>query len=163
MSNGSTDHYWTNKHRNNGFFVPSYLKGTNYIQKLEEVYQAQAAQRELQSTTASGANPQNGHSTASGSKQTPVSHMGMKIDVVERAPTTEYEGVVAPLPSKWNKDDKQNNLEVTGDGQEVKYSSSRGTKDQDHEVCSIRADHAMPNQAGIYYFEVSILSRRRDE
>jgi len=89
--------------------------------------------------------------------------MGMKIDVVERAPTSEYEGVVAPLPSKWNKDDKQNSLEVIGDGQEVKYNSSRGTKDQDHEVCSIRADHAMPNQAGIYYFEVSILSRRRDE
>ncbi|KAH7025871.1 CTLH/CRA C-terminal to lish motif domain-containing protein [Microdochium trichocladiopsis] len=163
MSNGSTDHYWTNKHRNNGFFVPSYLRGSSYIQKLEEVHRAQAAQRELQSAATASASLQNGHSGASGSKQAPASHMGMKIDVIERAPTSDYDDVVAPLPSKWNKDDKYGGLEVIGDGQEVKYNTSRGTKDQDHEVCSIRADHAMPNQAGIYYFEISILSRRRDE
>ncbi|KXJ87623.1 SPRY domain-containing protein [Microdochium bolleyi] len=168
MSNGSTDHYWTNKHRNNSFFVPSYLKGSSYIQKLEDVYRAQAAQRESQSsaaaaTTSSSASLQNGHSPTSTSKQSPGSHFGMKIDVIERAPTSEYDDAVAPLPTKWNKDDKFGGLEVIGDGQEVKYNTSRSTREQDHEVCSIRADHAMPNQAGLYYFEISILSRRRDE
>lgn len=165
MSNGSTDHYWTNKHRDNNLFIPSYLRGSDYIHKLEDAYRAQAAQRETQAATATSASSslQNGHSATLGSKQPLASHYGMKIDVIERAPTSEYDDMVALLPSKWNKDDKYGGLEVIGDGQEVKYNTSRSTRDQDHEVCSIRADHAMPNQAGLYYFEISILSRRRDE
>jgi Ran-binding protein 9/10 len=67
------------------------------------------------------------------------------------------------LPSRWNKEDKWGGLEVLGDSLEVKYTALRGQSERDHEACSVRADHYMPPQCGIYYFEVTILSGKRDE
>jgi hypothetical protein len=84
--------------------------------------------------------------------------------LIERAPASEHTSTVPPLPTRWNKDDKFGALEVSANGLEVKYSAAlRTTREQDHEMCGIRADHPMPSQAGIYYFEVSLLSKRRDE
>ncbi|KAI1380955.1 SPRY-domain-containing protein [Hypoxylon crocopeplum] len=149
-------------YRKHGFFTPSYLKGSNYIQKLEDAHKAKQAQRETQQQLGSGL-PTGVTTTGSLANKTPASHLGMTYDLIERAPAVEDDHPVAPLPTRWNKDDKHGSLEVLADGQEVKYAASRSTREQDHESCAIRANYPMPWQAGIYYFEVTLLSRRRDE
>ncbi|KAI5860248.1 SPRY domain-containing protein [Durotheca rogersii] len=170
MGSGTGDNFWANAHRSNSFFTPSYLRGSNYMQKLEEAYRARQAQKETRQQ--SGAGLTSGVTAAaaaaaaaagSSAAKTPASHMGMTYNLIERAPTTQEESSVAPLPTRWNVNDKQSGLEVLADGQEVKYAPSRNLREQEHETCAVRADHPMPWQAGIYYFEVSILSRRRDD
>lgn len=147
---------------NNAFFIPSYLKGSNYMQRLEAAHKAQQAQRARQLQP--GGSLSTGNTmTGSTANKAPTSHLGMAYDIIERAPDVEDISSVAPLPTKWNKDDKHGSLEVLANGQEVKYAASRSSREQDHETCAIRADHPMPRQAGIYYFEVTLLSRRRDE
>ncbi|KAI1204309.1 SPRY domain-containing protein [Annulohypoxylon truncatum] len=153
---------WTNVYKKNSFFTPSYLTGSSYIQKLEEAYKAKQAQRETQQQSVSTL-PAGIATTGSLANKTPASHLGMTYDLIERTPAIEDDHSIPPLPSRWNKDDKHGALEVIADGQEVKYAASRNSREQDHETCAIRADHPMPWQAGIYYFEVTLLSRRRDE
>lgn len=146
------------------FFVPSYLKGSKYVQKLEEAHKAKAlASRDGSSAQSS----QTGSLSTSTSSinlhaKVPASHRGMTYDLIEKAPPAE-DDAVAPLPSKWNSHDKHGGLEVLADGQEVKFTGSKSVADRDHEACSIRADHPMPPQCGIYYFEVTIISRKREE
>ncbi|CAK7223112.1 hypothetical protein SCUCBS95973_005067 [Sporothrix curviconia] len=82
----------------------------------------------------------------------------------------------APLPSRWATDDKAASLDVLSDGLSVKLSSSRSANDHGQhnsssssssssaqEASSVRADHFMPPQCGIYYFEATILSKKREE
>jgi Ran-binding protein 9/10 len=87
----------------------------------------------------------------------------MTYDVIERAPTFETDDTIAPLPSRWNRDDKHGGLEVVAEGLEVKYTAQKAPGERDYEAYAIRADHALPSQAGIYYYEVTLLSRKRDE
>ncbi|ROV98618.1 hypothetical protein VSDG_04258 [Cytospora chrysosperma] len=145
-----------------GFPRPSYLRGSNYLARLERQTQQKAlAQREKD------AELRNGTSTASqGNKSASSrSHMGLTYDVIERTPPNEEEDAVDPLPTRWGtgKDDKASNLEVLSDGLEVKYTGPRNLNERDHEACSIRADHTMPVQCGLYYFEVTILSKRHND
>lgn len=151
---GHTDH----------FFVPSYLKGSRYIEVVEEAHKVKVlAQKE----TSSAAGSQTGSLSTSASsinlhsKMAP-SHRGMTYDVIEKAPPAEEEAL-APLPTKWNDQDKQGGLEVLSDGLEVKFTGVKPSSDRDHEACAIRADHTMPSRSGIYYFEVTIISRKREE
>ncbi|KAI0144085.1 SPRY domain-containing protein [Hypoxylon sp. NC0597] len=162
MPNEAAENVWTNVYRKNGFFTPSYLRGSNYMQKLEEAHKAKQAQKETQQQLGNGL-PAGVTTTGSLANKTPASHLGMTYDLIERAPAIEDDHSVPPLPTRWNKDDKHGALEVSADGQEVKYVATRNSREQDHETCAIRADHPMPWQAGIYYFEVTLLSRRRDE
>lgn len=148
--------------REGAFFTPSYLRGSDYIQKLAEAHRARQAQKETQQQSGDGLPAGITAASSLGSK-TPASHLGMTYDLIERVPAVENDNFVAPLPTKWNKDDKHGALEVIADGQEVKYAAIRHTREQEHETCSIRADHPMPWQAGIYYFEVTLLAKRRDE
>lgn len=85
----------------------------------------------------------------------------MTYDLIEKAPPPSIE-TVAPLPSKWNTNDKYSGLEILADGLEVKYSGGRASE-REHEAYSVRADHPMPTQCGIYYFEVTILSKKRED
>ncbi|KAK7931723.1 Ran-binding protein 9 [Apiospora marii] len=160
MNGGTGDTLWASQYRSSAFFTPSYLRGSSYIQKLEEAHKAKQAQNEGQ-VGGSGAHvPQ----VIPGSTHTkPISHLGMTYDLIERAPLLEEDVSIAPLPTRWNKDDKHGGLEVIGDGQEVKYTGPKPVGERDHEACAIRADHAMPTEAGLYYFEVTILSRKRDD
>lgn len=143
-----------------GFFVPSYLRGSKYVQRLEEIHRAKSrAQREGQptqsplSTSASSVNGQ--------AKIVP-SHRGMTYDLIEKAPLVEDDGTPS-LPSRWSSSDKYAGLEVLSDGQEVRCTGTKPSTDREHEASSIRADHPMPPQCGIYYFEVTIMSRKREE
>ncbi|KAI1778405.1 SPRY-domain-containing protein [Hypoxylon cercidicola] len=164
MHSGSADSSRATNGYGNGFFTPSYLSGSNYIQRLEDSHRAKHAQKEIQQQPGSGL-PAGITTTALLANKTPAAHLGMTYDLIERAPAVEYDESVAPLPAKWNKDDKHGALEVLADGREVKYAAGRTSREADHETCAIRADHPMPWQAGIYYFEVTLLSRspRRDE
>ncbi|KFY27615.1 hypothetical protein V493_03394 [Pseudogymnoascus sp. VKM F-4281 (FW-2241)] len=146
------------------FFVPSYLRGSAYIQTLEAAYRAKlVAAREA---------AQSRHSSQPGSLSTSSSvanlnvpgklapsHRGMTFELIEKAAPAEAEGVQM-LPSRWNAHDKYAGLEVLRDGYEVAFT---GGKTTEYEAYSIRADHAMPMQSGIYYFEVKIVSRKVED
>jgi hypothetical protein len=148
------------------FFIPSYLKGSKYVQDLEEAHRARVMSHKDGPSTQSS---QPGSLSTSASsinlhaKMAP-SHRGMTYDLIEKAPPVEDE-TLPPLPSRWNNHDKSSSLEVLSDGLEVKFTSMAGkaAQERDHEACAIRADHPMPSQCGIYYFEVTIISRKREE
>ena len=146
------------------FFVPSYLKDSKYVQKLEEAHRAKVlAHKDGPSAHSSqpGSLSTSASSISLHTKMVP-SHRGMTYDLIEKAPPLEDEPL-SPLPTRWNSQDKFGGLEVLSDGQEVKFTGAKSPADRDHEACSIRADHPMPQQCGIYYFEVTIISRRREE
>ncbi|KAK7942950.1 SPRY domain-containing protein [Apiospora aurea] len=161
MNGGTGDSLWASQYRPSAFFTPSYLKGSSYIQKLEEAHKAKQAQKEVQQQSGGGTHAS--QITPGSTHTKPVSHYGMTYDLIERAPLLEEDDSIAPLPTRWNRDDKHGGLEVMGDGQEVKYTGPKPVGEREHEACAIRADHPMPAEAGIYYFEVTILSRKRDD
>jgi Ran-binding protein 9/10 len=163
IMSGSGDNGYGGSHGDT-FFVPSYLRGSKYVQKLEECHKAKLlAYKDGPSSQSS----QPGSLSTSASSthlhaKVPPSHRGMTYDLIEKAPPLEDE-TLSPLPSKWNNQDKFGGLEVMSDGQEVKFTGPKPDRDRDHEACAIRADHSMPPQCGIYYFEVTIISRKREE
>ena len=63
------------------------------------------------------------------------------------------------LPSYWNPEDKCKLLEVSNGNLRVSYQGSGKT---DADAASIRADVWIPPQTGIYYYEVTIVSKGRD-
>lgn len=145
-----------------GFPRPSYLRGSNYLARLEKQNQQKAlAQREKDAEVKNGSSPASQGNKSASSQ----SYLGLTYDVIERTPPHEEEDAVDPLPTRWGsgKDDKASNLEVLSDGLEVKYTGPRNLNERDHEACAIRADHTMPVQCGLYYFEVTILSKRHSE
>ncbi|KAI0451063.1 ran-binding protein [Xylaria acuta] len=162
MPRGGIDEPWTTGQENTGFFIPSYLRGSSYITKLEEAHRAKEVQKENQQQSGTGLPATSPDSPLSG--KAPATHLGMTYNLIERVPTFDQSSMVSPLPTRWNKDDKFGALEVSTNGLEVKCNPAlRTTREQDHEISGIRADHPMPSQAGIYYFEVTLLSKRRDE
>ncbi|CAG8954835.1 hypothetical protein HYFRA_00008520 [Hymenoscyphus fraxineus] len=146
------------------FFVPSYLRGSKYVQKLEEGHKAKVlAHRDGPSNQSSqpGSLSTSASSTHIHAKN-PPSHRGMTYDLIEKVPPVIDESL-SLLPSKWNSQDKHSSLEVMSDGQEVKLTGSKTERERDLEAFAIRADHSMPSQCGIYYYEVTIVSRKREE
>ncbi|KAL6837819.1 hypothetical protein V8C40DRAFT_230921 [Trichoderma camerunense] len=143
------------------FFVPSYLKGSTYVQKLEEAYNTKLeAQKE-------GKRPKgNGQDLSTpGLSTTPLppgSHRGILHSVLERTP---YDGddSLAPLPIHWNPGDMWQSIEVTPNLLGLKYAGPKSHHERDHEASAIRADNFMPPQCGIYYYEVQIISGKRDD
>ncbi|KAJ0159277.1 Ran-binding protein 9 [Colletotrichum tanaceti] len=147
-----------------GFFVPSYLAGSTYVQRLEETHLAKLrAQKESQATQAQsgGSLPTSTSSVSLHSK--PNAHRGVNYDVIEKPPAFEDDEAFAPLPTRWNSLDKYGALDILSDGLEVRYIGPRGQTERDHEAFCIRADNPMPPQCGIYYFEVNVLSGKRDD
>ncbi|KAJ3572628.1 hypothetical protein NPX13_g4984 [Xylaria arbuscula] len=110
---GGLGEQWTTGQENNGFFTPSYLKGSTYIAKLEECH------REKQSRRYHEQPPGGGLSTASLDSpldKPPASHLGMTYDLIERVPTSDQAPSVAPLPTRWNKNDKVGAVEISTNG-----------------------------------------------
>lgn len=146
------------------FFIPSYLKGSAYVQKLQEVYYTEIA---TQKNTTSGhssyaSSYSNNISSTNLNSRNATSHRGMTYDLIEKVPNIENE-LLSPLPSKWSIHDKQPALEVLSDGLELRLSTQKSERDREYESCAIRANHPMPPQCGLYYFEVTILARKREE
>lgn len=63
------------------------------------------------------------------------------------------------LPTSWNAKDKCMLLDLSRDGSRVKYV---GQGKNDSDAASVRSNHAVPPQCGLYYFEVEIVSKGRD-
>ncbi|TVY31087.1 Ran-binding protein [Lachnellula hyalina] len=146
------------------FFIPSYLKGSKYIQRLEESHKARlrAQKEEPQAQSSQSGSLSTSASSLNLHTKLAPSHRGMTYDIIEKALPVEDE-TVPRLPSRWSSTDKYGGLEVLSDGQEVKFTGPKSDRDRDHEACSIRADYPMPTQCGIYYYEVTIISRKREE
>lgn len=145
-----------------GFFVPSYLSKSTHVRKLKEAHEARIqAQTELRLSSPNGTS-----SNGVGFPQQLLpagSHRGMSHNVIERPPPFEEDDTMEPLPSRWNKDDMWPELEILPDGCSVEFTGPRNPSDRDHEASAVRADHYMPPQCGIYYYEVSIMHGKRDD
>ncbi|KAK0635572.1 hypothetical protein B0T17DRAFT_587040 [Bombardia bombarda] len=166
------------------FLSPSYLRDSVFLGKLREAHNAKIlADREghlllhhhhhhhhngakTQSGpggaggVSSGSGGGSAHHLHGGSKLPSGSHRGVAYELVEKTLAAEEDDALSPLPSRWSRDDKDGGLEVMNDGYEVKYV---GRPASDHEACAIRADHYMPPQCGVYYYEVTILSGGKRE
>jgi hypothetical protein len=83
----------------------------------------------------------------------------MTYDIVEHHPPHEDDSL-SPLPSRWNEADKFAGLELQADGLELRYMGQANK--HEHEAAAARADHPIPPQCGIYYYEVTILNKNKD-
>ncbi|KAK4895336.1 hypothetical protein LTR27_006679 [Elasticomyces elasticus] len=147
------------------FFTPSYLRQSRHVQRLHRAYDEHVAELQEharlnppkpQSLSASSSNV-NLHKmhAAHVHQQRPVVQ-----DILERhPPLSEEVDRSHPLPTRWSEEDKMVGLEIQGEGTEVRFGGVTKTSD---EAASIRVDHPMPKECGIYYFEVTILSRGKD-
>jgi hypothetical protein len=141
------------------FFVPSYLRGSRHAERLEEAHKAKlAAQREHRSNHSSAAASLSTSSSSVNLHKMVPSHRGMTHDIIERAPPLVEESV-ASWPTRWSELDKFTQVDVQGDGLEVRFS---GPAKQNDESASVRADFPMPRQCGIYYFEVTVVSKGKE-
>lgn len=142
------------------FFVPSYLRGNRHMEKLKRAWEMHIAELEERRDVREG---------YAGSRKMSGSYRGVAHEVVERAPAGLLSGAHSiagedvktsrGLPSRWSEDDKWVGLEVVGDGSEVRFSGVCKTTD---EAASIRTDLPMPQEFGLYYYEVTILSRCKE-
>lgn len=141
------------------FFVPSYLRGSKHAEKLQEAHKAKlAAQREYRSAHSSNAGSLSTSSSSVNLHKMAGSYRGLTHEVIERAPVFVDEPV-APWPTRWNDSDKFAQLEIEHGGAQARFSGSQKTHD---EAASVRADCPMPRQCGIYYFEVTVVSKGKD-
>lgn len=145
---------------NGGFFKPTYLRESKYMEKLEAAHKAKlAAQREAHSAHSSNPGSLSTSSSSVSLHKMAPSHRGMTYEIIEHQSPVDDEGLM-PLPSKWAEADRHGGLEIGADGLDVKYVGI--AKLPDHEAASARADHPMPPQCGIYYFEVTIVSKGKE-
>lgn len=141
---------------------PSYLEGSHYLARLE----AQEREKGLILKDAAGSSSAANGTGRGKPPAPPTFHMGIAMDVVERIPGGDLgRDVLDALPTKWatSREDKPLTLEVMGAGLEVKYTGSRTVSERDYEAYAIRADHPMPLQCGLYYFEITVLTKRHTE
>ena len=144
----------------NGFFRPSYLRESKYMERLEAAHKAKvAAQREASSAHSSGPGSLSTSSNSVSLHRMAPSHRGMTYEIVEHQPLVDDDGLT-PLPSRWAEADKYGGLEIAGDGLEVRYTGL--SKTHEHEAAATRADHPMPQQCGIYYYEVTIVAKGKE-
>jgi Ran-binding protein 9/10 len=147
------------------FVLPSYLRHSRHVQRLKKAWEAhvhelrEALKRnpvQIQpSLSASSSHVNLSKVNAQSSYRTPIQDV-----VFERIPPHIEEERSRPLPTRWNEDDRMTGLEVVGDGDEVRFNIQ--TKASTDEAASVRADHPMPREAGLYYFEVTVLSKFKD-
>lgn len=144
----------------NTFFIPSYLRDSRYVAKLEAAHKAKvAAQREHTSPHSSNPASLSTSSSNVNLHRMAPSHRGMTYDIIEHPLPGEDESLM-PLPSKWSEEEKNAGLDVLGEGLEIRYNGPSSKTDMD--AAAARADYPMSPQCGIYYFEVEIKNKSRE-
>jgi hypothetical protein len=142
------------------FFIPSYLRGSRHAERLEQAHRAKlAAQRDARSTHSSNAGSLSTSSSSINLHKMVPSHRGMTHDIIEKAPVPVFEDALSPLPSCWNRHDKYSGLDLMANNLEVRYNGLSKTHD---EAAAARADYPMPRECGIYYFEVTVISKGKE-
>ncbi|KAI9692144.1 MAG: hypothetical protein M1822_006374 [Bathelium mastoideum] len=140
--------------------APSYLRGSRYLEQLGTQQRAKlAAQREGRSSGGANGGSLSTSTSSNSLHKMSTSPRGLAQDVVERAPPFAVDDGVSPLPSRWSDTDKWGGLEITGDGLHVRFTGLNKTTD---DAAAVRADHPMPRECGIYYFETTIHSRAKE-
>jgi len=142
------------------FFTPSYLRHSRFVERLKRTWDGHLADLEAR---------RDAREEHKVSRKNSVSLRGVPQDPLERLPAGLLSGtqsageeevdIFKGLPSKWSDSDKWTGLEVLGDGGEVRFSGVCKTSD---EAASIRTDYPMPIECGLYYYEVTILSRCKE-
>jgi hypothetical protein len=85
-----------------------------------------------------------------------MSHRGVAFDVAEKSSLSTTKEPPF-LPSRFNERDRCPVLELVNDGMDAKFAGpAKGT---DSDAASVRAEHPIPSSCGIYYYEVTIVSR----
>ncbi|KAI8933594.1 hypothetical protein NX059_009324 [Plenodomus lindquistii] len=141
------------------FFVPSYLKGSKYAEKLEEALKAKLAEhREAKSTHSSNAGSLSTSSSSMNLHKAAASHRGLTHEIIERTPALPQDPI-SPWPTRWNDGDKFAQLEIEDHGRLAKFAGTQKTHD---EAAAVRTDFPMPRECGIYYYEVTIISKGKD-
>ena len=143
------------------FFVPSYLRGSKHAENVEKVHKARVAahrEREYRSAHSSNAPSLSTSSSSVNLHKSPPSYRGMTHDVIERTPILADEPV-AQWPTRWSDTDRYAQLDIEENGRAAKFSGAPKPHD---EAASVRADYPMPRQCGIYYYEVTVVSKAKD-
>lgn len=153
-----------NRERADGFFIPSYLKHSRYIERLVEDKRSkdQAAMPDTEDRLRLGKSSAKRNVFSSGAsydspRMTP-SHRGMSYDIVNHS-SDDWSRSFAPLPTKVARHE-QTDMEVHADGTEIRYAGPESRND--HDAVAIRSDHPIPPQCGIYYFEIEITKKSPD-
>lgn len=142
------------------FFIPSYLRHSKYIRRLQAAHEAKAAaQRDAHPTQSKGNGTLSSRSSSMSLPKLAPSHRGMTYEVIEHLPP-EDSGGPTPLPSRWAETDKNQSIEIGPDGLEARFVG--GTKLHEIEAAATRTDHPMPVQGGLYYYEVTVSSKGKD-
>ncbi|KAH0550885.1 hypothetical protein GP486_007751 [Trichoglossum hirsutum] len=142
-------------------FTPSYLRNSSYVQKLADAHRARLSNHGYGfSTHSSNAGSLSTSSSSANLHKMAPSHRGMTYDIIEKEPQTNGEALM-PLPTRWSDHDKLSGIDVLADGLEVRFIGP-GKSNQDHDAAAVRADHAMPPQCGIFYYEVTIINRGKE-
>ena len=142
------------------FLRPSYLRESKYMERLEQAHKAKiAARREAASTRSSNQSSLSKSSSTISLKRLEPSHRGMTYEIKESRPPVEDE-VLPALPSRWAETDQMGGLKIEPNGLDIRFSND--IKLHDHEAVAARSDHPMPPQCGIYYYEVTIISKGKD-
>src|SRR5947207_11730823 len=102
----------------NTFFIPSYLRDSRHVAKLEAAHKAKAAAHR-EHTSPHSSNPASLSTSSSNVNlhRMAPSQRGITYEI-EHAPQTEDESLM-PLPSKWSDDEKNAGLDVLGEGLEI--------------------------------------------
>lgn len=144
------------------FFVPSYLRGSMLAEKLQEAHKAKlakmAAQRDYKTTQSSNPGSLSTSSSSANLHKMAGSYRGLTHDIIERS-SVFVDEPAQPWPTKWNEGDKFPQLELEDGGRLAKFS---GTQKSHDEAASVRADYPMPRQCGIYYYEITIISKGKE-
>ncbi|KAI9797219.1 MAG: hypothetical protein M1833_005628 [Piccolia ochrophora] len=143
-----------------GFFVPSYLRNSKHMERLGEAHKAKlSAHREGPSTHSSNGGSLSTSSSSANLHKMAPSHRGMTYDIIEKEPLGDDDGLT-PLPTRWNEADRFGGIDIQG-GLDIRFVGS-GKSHELIEAATVRADHPMPPQCGIYYYEVSIRSKGKE-
>jgi hypothetical protein len=138
------------------YFTPSYLRNSRYISRLESAQRSRQLAARRESSTAPSLSASSSHVNLHrlATSQRPLLH-----DAVEKE-LAAAKNQPPPLPTCWNDGDKHNGLDLNSTGLEVRYVGLQHKID--HEAASVRADHPMPREAGMYYYETTIISKPKD-
>ncbi|KAG9986504.1 SPRY-domain-containing protein, partial [Aureobasidium melanogenum] len=139
------------------FIRPSYLRNSRHLERLEKHHNLELAEFEELRRHPQTASSSQDLSANIGSATIHRSRKDIIQDYIARNPLRS--NGPKKLPTSWSDIDKWPGLELSAGGTEVKFTGSTKTSD---EAAAIRSDHPMPKEVGIYYFEVTVLSRGKE-
>ncbi|TGZ77704.1 SPRY-domain-containing protein [Ascodesmis nigricans] len=85
-------------------------------------------------------------------------YRGVATDIVEHSPVTDE--LLSALPTRWDETAKSNSIQIMENGCEAKFIGN-GKSNEVEPAGAVRADKPIPLQCGVFYFEVTIVSRRK--